>query len=73
MQTRLATPRAKNDSANVGGRSTDRLSVRSGVTPDSQALEKMNWGIRSIRLSSLAVSRPPSLKIQPEADGLSLS
>jgi hypothetical protein len=39
VQTKLETPRAKNDSAKLGARSSERRSDSSGVTPDSQAVD----------------------------------
>jgi hypothetical protein len=42
----------------------------SGVTPDSKAFEKMNFGMRSTRRSSLALRRSSPVKIQPDRDGI---
>ena len=53
----------------LGASSGVRSSARSGVIPDSQALEKTNFGMLSIRRSSLTESRSPPVKIQPEDEG----
>lgn len=46
---KLDTPRLKKASAKLGAKSLEYSSGRSGVTPDSLALEKTNLGTQSIR------------------------
>ena len=67
MQTKLETPRRKNDSAKLGARPGVYRSPLPESTPDSQALEKMNLGTRSTRFSSYAESRWSRPKIQPDS------
>ncbi len=65
VQTKFDTPRAKNDSAKLGASPGARWLARSGVTPDSHAFEKTNFGMRSIRPSvraeQLAAGEQPAL------------
>src|SRR5687767_14734488 len=71
VQTKFATPRAKNASAKLGASLSLRSCERSGVIPDSQAFENTNLGIRSMRLSSSAVNNSlvAALKIHPDLLG----
>src|SRR4028119_1815204 len=69
VQTKSVMPRSKNRSAKLGASWSERISDLSGVTPDSQALEKTNFGTRSMRPSSLAVMSLPPVKTQPDFRG----